>query len=430
MEVEEEEEEGNDVATTATALPLSAAGVRVTSSQVSPSGAQVFSIASDGSVRLYSTSKVTSLLTSSLTSSSTSPADGEERILVPSQGATSTAAAIATVAQWRGDSALLAVGYGDGACRVWDAAAGRLVRELRGGHQGPVARVAWSPRGTRLCTVGGGETGDSACVWDVATWTQAGRCSVGSSEAREAVAGVAWRGEDALAVAAGANVHYFAVGEGKGQSGAVVAAHSKRVVDIAWDPNSHSALASVADDATLRITTFFDSVNNNNNVISNVNNNNNNNSNNSGNVSSKVVLTLGSQPVSVKWIPGSGQRVAVLTKECVVVWDVAKEVRETVWKCGGAGEEWRELEVSKSGRWAAVTVSTTTITTTTSSMAAGGGGVRVWDARERKGMEDVTDCGRLVRCGGVCHDLSWGQSDDWLALCCCDKSCIVDLRKK
>jgi hypothetical protein len=65
------------------------------------------------------------------------------------------------------DGARLATGSADGSARVWDAASGKQLLEVRHGSQ--VAAVVFSPDGARLAT---GSADDSARVWDAASGNQ------------------------------------------------------------------------------------------------------------------------------------------------------------------------------------------------------------------------------------------------------------------
>ena len=66
--------------------------------------------------------------------------------------------------------------------RLWDAATGRLVRELSGGGQGVVLSVAFSPADNRLLAVGYGGQGDDPYVslWDIDTALERARLPVGT----------------------------------------------------------------------------------------------------------------------------------------------------------------------------------------------------------------------------------------------------------
>ncbi len=74
------------------------------------------------------------------------------------------------------DGTRVAVGYGDGALRVFDVASGALARELEG-HDGHIAVVAFSPDG-RLLASGGSDK--SARLWDLATGAEVAQLEHGS----------------------------------------------------------------------------------------------------------------------------------------------------------------------------------------------------------------------------------------------------------
>ncbi len=57
----------------------------------------------------------------------------------------------------------------DGTARVWDAASGKEIGELRG-HQGPLRSAAFSPNGRRIVT---GSEDNTARIWDAFPDTQA-----------------------------------------------------------------------------------------------------------------------------------------------------------------------------------------------------------------------------------------------------------------
>ncbi len=61
--------------------------------------------------------------------------------------------------------------------RLWDAATGRLVRELSAGDKGRVFSVAFSPTDLRLLAVGYGGAGNVSYValWDIDAGTELAR---------------------------------------------------------------------------------------------------------------------------------------------------------------------------------------------------------------------------------------------------------------
>lgn len=334
------------------------------------------------------------------------PSRAEERVLAPSAATNTTA----TAAAWRCDGKALCVGYSDGTCRVWDPEGScRLVKELRGCHQGRVGGLRWSPRGTRLCTLGSDDA--SLCLWDTTTWALLAKHSPPQSQSqsqqqqqqRERITGFAWRSESAFAFVAGLKVYcYSDVAQTAPSS--VLTPHTKRITSLAWDTtatSSPSLLASASDDCTVCISTVHDR------------------QQQQETASRPLSLSLpqSSQVLDVQWVPrgsnssgGSSlpRRLAALTREGVAVWEAPWQPAKAPaaeWRCVDA----REMAWSNSGRFVAV--------------AEGNGGVRVWAA----------ESGTVVRVfrneGCVCRDLRWAEKDDLLAVSCADRSCILDLKK-
>lgn len=333
------------------------------------------------------------------------PSRAEERVLAPSAATNTTA----TAAAWRCDGKALCVGYSDGTCRVWDPEGScRLVKELRGCHQGRVGGLRWSPRGTRLCTLGSDDA--SLCLWDTTTWALLAKHSPPQSQSqqqqqqRERITGFAWRSESAFAFVAGLKVYcYSDVAQTAPSS--VLTPHTKRITSLAWDTtatSSPSLLASASDDCTVCISTVHDRQQQQQETAPRP---------------LSLSLPQSSQVLDVQWVPrgsnssGSSslpRRLAALTREGVAVWEAPWQPAKAPaaeWRCVDA----REMAWSNSGRFVAV--------------AEGNGGVRVWAA----------ESGTVVRVfrneGCVCRDLRWAEKDDLLAVSCADRSCILDLKK-
>ena len=83
---------------------------------------------------------------------------------------------VCMVARFSPDGQLIAAAYGSGV-RLWDAATGRLVRELPAGDKSPVFSVAFSPADSRLLAVGHGGLADDSYVslWDIDAGTERAR---------------------------------------------------------------------------------------------------------------------------------------------------------------------------------------------------------------------------------------------------------------
>ena len=80
------------------------------------------------------------------------------------------------VARFSPDGQLIAAANGN-SLRLWDAATGRLVRELSAGDKGRVSSVAFSPTDNRLLAVGYGGEADVSYValWDIDAGTELAR---------------------------------------------------------------------------------------------------------------------------------------------------------------------------------------------------------------------------------------------------------------
>ena len=81
-----------------------------------------------------------------------------------------------SVARFSPDGQLIAAATGS-SVRLWDAATGRLVRELSPGEKGRVSSVAFSPTDNRLLAVGYGGQADVSYValWDIDAGTELAR---------------------------------------------------------------------------------------------------------------------------------------------------------------------------------------------------------------------------------------------------------------
>ena len=77
------------------------------------------------------------------------------------------------VARFSPDGQLIAAAGGS-SLRLWDAATGRLVRELSAGDKGRLSSVAFSPTDNRLLAVGYGGQADVSHValWDIDAGTE------------------------------------------------------------------------------------------------------------------------------------------------------------------------------------------------------------------------------------------------------------------
>ena len=80
------------------------------------------------------------------------------------------------VARFSPDGQLIAAANGS-SVRLWDAATGRLVRELSAGDKGRISSVAFSPTDHRLLAVGYGGEADVSYValWDIDAGTELAR---------------------------------------------------------------------------------------------------------------------------------------------------------------------------------------------------------------------------------------------------------------
>ena len=405
--------------------PVTGASLRAASSRFSPSGDLFYTLSADSaSVRL--------------SAASAAAAGSDEKEL--SQGV--AAGSVAAVAAWRGDGRALAVGYSDGACRVWDAS-GRLVRELRGCHPGRVTALKWSPRGTRLCTVGhdsnasnnngndnsnnsnnNGNDNDlfSVGIWDTTSWACLARYS------KAGVTDVAWQSEAALAFAAAQTLYYCAL-SGDADASANASApralattlHTKRVNALAWWNTSSATssqsvtpalLASASADSTVRITAPDIPQG----------------AASSPSSPSRALLQHSGEVLDVRWLPSSSsssstsgdvRRVVTLTKEGVALWEVGRdrEAKVREWRCAEASE----MRVAHGGRFVAVAAAVKAGGTLGTSGTSGG--VAVWDVESGEVVRT------FVGMEGVCHDLSWSRDDDLLLVTCGGRSCILDLKK-
>jgi len=82
-----------------------------------------------------------------------------------------------SVAHFSPDGQLIAAKHGSGNVRLWDAATGRLVRELSVGDKGSIQSLAFSPTDNRLLAVGYGGQADVSYValWDIDAGTELAR---------------------------------------------------------------------------------------------------------------------------------------------------------------------------------------------------------------------------------------------------------------
>ena len=94
----------------------------------------------------------------------------------PLEGLSDDGSSWSLVTRFSPDGQLIAAANGS-SVRLWDAATGRLVRELSPGEKGRVSSVAFSPTDNRLLAVGYGGQADVSYValWDIDAGTELAR---------------------------------------------------------------------------------------------------------------------------------------------------------------------------------------------------------------------------------------------------------------
>ena len=141
------------------------------------------------------------------------------------------------------DGKLLATGTEDGIVRIWDAATGRLVRELVG-HSQQIRSVSFSPDGRRLLT---GGLASSARIWSVETGTELANLRCGGG-----VRAVAFLPNGKRVVTAG---YDFCVTLWDTETGAEIRTlrgHEKVILSLSVSPDGR-LLVSGSQDGTVRI---------------------------------------------------------------------------------------------------------------------------------------------------------------------------------
>jgi hypothetical protein len=142
------------------------------------------------------------------------------------------------------DGALVATVGRDGTARVWDVAAGAMVRVLTA-SQGPLYGVAFSPDGTLVATAGADGT---ARVWDVAADTMVGVLSGHQGP----VMGAAFSPAGALAATAGADGTARLWDVAAGAVVRVFSGHQRPVDGVAFSPDG-ALVGTVGTDKTARL---------------------------------------------------------------------------------------------------------------------------------------------------------------------------------
>jgi WD40 repeat protein/tetratricopeptide (TPR) repeat protein len=135
----------------------------------------------------------------------------------------------------------MVTGGADRTARVWDAATGQQLLEVR--HDGPVSSVAFSPDGTRLATA---DRGATTRVWDAATGRQL-------LEVRHdgPVSSVAF-GPDGTWLASGSDDRTARVWDAATGRQLLKVRHDDGVLSVAFSPDG-ARLASGSDDRTARV---------------------------------------------------------------------------------------------------------------------------------------------------------------------------------
>src|SRR5262249_19606414 len=139
----------------------------------------------------------------------------------------------------------LASGSMDGTARLWDVEKGSELRNINGGHVGPVTALALSPDGQRLATAAGDKTID---VWDVST----GRYVLTFRGHTAAVTSVAFSPGGKRLASAGDDETVRLWDAERGQEVLTLKGHSDPVSAVAFSPDG-TRLASASWDKTVRI---------------------------------------------------------------------------------------------------------------------------------------------------------------------------------
>ena len=145
-----------------------------------------------------------------------------------------------------GSGSLLASGERDGTVRLWDPATGRPVRELRVPRAGPIAALAFDPRGRTLAV--GTERGP-VTVWDLT--------SAGTARRLPGQLDGVWPlafSDDGRLLAASAYtgaVHVWTLSDSKGP-GRTLTGHTDDVFSLAFSPDGDQ-LVSASYDGTVRL---------------------------------------------------------------------------------------------------------------------------------------------------------------------------------
>ena len=149
-----------------------------------------------------------------------------------------------TSASWSPDGRTLATGSWDTTVRLWDAATGRSLKELKG-HDVPVTSLAWRSDGRMLASASYENT---VRLWDVAT----GRSLKELKGHTDSVTSVSWSPDDRILASASKDMTVELWNAATGQRLKTLKGHTGIVTGVSWSPDGRT-LASASEDRTVRL---------------------------------------------------------------------------------------------------------------------------------------------------------------------------------
>ena len=145
---------------------------------------------------------------------------------------------------WSPDGSRILSGSDDQTLRLWDAASGQCLLELKG-HSGSVNACAWSPDGSRILS---GSNDNTLRLWDAAS----GQCLLELRGHSKGINACAWS-PDGSRILSGSNDNTLRLWDAaSGQCLPELKGHSNGVSACAWSPDG-SRILSGSYDQTLRL---------------------------------------------------------------------------------------------------------------------------------------------------------------------------------